>query len=141
MTTLTMVGELQPNQTTELQFDLDAPQLWGAYDMHHLHVGRVALRSKAPDALHRLAEADVVIHARALSVHDSELLYWKHPVNLHAKLRNDMIQPFLDMDLTIPAMQGHVKPEQVHYWHVTVEFPDLELMPGETATVALTPLN
>jgi len=141
MTTKTLNGELQPNQTTELRFELDAPQLWGAFDMLHLHVGRIALRSTASDALNRLAEAQVVIYAKALSVHDTELLLWKHTVNPHAKLRNDMIQPFLDMDLTIPAIQGHVKPEQINYWHLTVEFEDLTLLPGETATVALTPLN
>lgn len=141
MTSLTMVGELQPNQTTELRFDLATPQLWGAYNMLQLHVGRVALRSTAPDALDRLGAAQLWIHFAARGYHDEQLLQWRQPVNLRIRLRNDMTQPFLEVNETIPTARGNTSTDKIRYWHLTVEFTDLELLPGETATVALTPLN
>lgn len=139
MSTKTEMDTFYPEQPRKIDLKNSKDQYWTIFEFDGIQIGRIELGSTDKAGMQRLGQARIQVTLTLFDKNDSETHTFTETVDLHALVRNDMIQPFLDVNRFIdkPHISEYATRNAL-YWTLSFEVNGLELLNGETLSMTVT---
>lgn len=136
MSTKTEMDTFYPEQPRKIDLKNSKDQYWSIFEFDGIQVGRIELGTEDKAGLQRLSKGALIVNLALFDRNDNEALRDTQKVNLHEFVRNNMVQPFLDIDrmLDKPHITEYATRNAL-YWTVEFATEGLELLEGEALTL------
>ena len=130
------MGTFYPEQPRKIDLKNSKDQYWSIFEFDGIQVGRIELGTEDKSGPHRLSKGTLIVNLALFDRNDNEALRATQKVNFHEFVRNNMFQPFLDIDrmLDKPHITEYATRNAL-YWTVEFAIEGLELLEGEALTL------